>query len=103
MPLRLLMSNILSLKTRIPLDHFPKTFREAVEAARRMGINYLWIDSLCIIQDSNGDWLKESVLMYQVYSNAFINIAATGAHAGNKGLFFERDLPPVGACQVQVD
>jgi hypothetical protein len=40
----------------ISLDVLPKTFREAIEMCRELGIAYVWIDSLCIIQDSLGDW-----------------------------------------------
>ena len=63
-PLTLLNSNISQLKTRIELADLPKTFHDAIGVARRLNIRYLWIDSLCIMQDSENDWLKESALMY---------------------------------------
>lgn len=40
----------------IPLETLPKTFCEAIQVCRKLGMPYLWIDSLCIIQDSKGDW-----------------------------------------------
>ncbi|KXH43390.1 heterokaryon incompatibility protein [Colletotrichum salicis] len=61
----------------IELFKLPKTFREAIQVTRRLGVRYLWIDSLCIFQDRDdlSDWLVE----------------AAGARDSSKGLFFERD------------
>jgi Heterokaryon incompatibility protein (HET) len=52
-----------------------------------LGIRYLWIDSLCIIQDSKEDWSYEASLMGQYYQNSAVTIAAVGAEDGNDGLF----------------
>lgn len=48
----------------------PLTFRNAVDAARFLGLRYLWIDSLCIVQDSEEAWMAESSLMCEVYQHA---------------------------------
>ncbi|KAF3805625.1 hypothetical protein GCG54_00005664, partial [Colletotrichum gloeosporioides] len=66
---------------------------EAVEVTRRLGIRYLWIDSLCILQDRDdlSDWLVEAGLMHKVYSYSYCNISASGARDSSKGLFFQRD------------
>ncbi|KAK1524235.1 uncharacterized protein CCOS01_09322 [Colletotrichum costaricense] len=64
-----------------------KTFQDAVLVTRRLGIKYIWIDSLCIIQDSKLDWETESVKMAEVYSNAYLTIAATQSRNGDGGLF----------------
>ncbi|KAL1637221.1 hypothetical protein SLS58_009408 [Diplodia intermedia] len=56
-----------------------------------MGIRYLWIDSLCIQQDSRDDWSRESQTMHLVYSNSWCNLAATGAKDSSVGLFLDRD------------
>jgi hypothetical protein len=47
----------------ISVDASPKTFQDVIYATWRLGIQYLWIDSLCIIQDSNEDWNVDSSLM----------------------------------------
>jgi hypothetical protein len=86
-PVRLLEGNIIEFKTGIPIGRLPKTFVHAIEVARRLKFRYLWIDSLCIIQDSEIDWRQESMLMAEVYSNALLNIAATASRNGNGGLF----------------
>jgi len=70
----------------------PRSFQEAVIVARKLGISFIWIDSLCILQDSKEDWLHESKLMAEVYAGAYFTIAATGAHDGSEGLFLERNV-----------
>ena len=69
----------------------PKTFRDAVDCAHRLGVRYVWIDSLCIIQDSNEDWLHQSSLMAEIYAMALLNIAATSSANAEEGLFHVRD------------
>lgn len=80
-----------TFQTAIPLDALTKTFQDAISIAKYLGFDYLWIDSLCIIQDSAEDWRKESSLMGQVYGYASLNIAATAATDGSGGCFFNRN------------
>ncbi|KAL9116077.1 MAG: hypothetical protein Q9227_000446 [Pyrenula ochraceoflavens] len=68
----------------------PRTFHEAVIVTKRLGIRYLWIDSLCICQDDMEEWARESSNMSSVYSNAFVTIAADAADNNQKGLFVPR-------------
>jgi len=79
---------------KIPVDKLTKTFQDAVYITQRLGIDYLWIDSLCIIQDSMEDWEVESFLMSSVYGGSTLNIAAGSAVDGSKGCFYE--LPTNG-------
>ncbi|KAK0108201.1 hypothetical protein ONS95_003023 [Cadophora gregata] len=71
----------------IPMESLPKTFQDAVNVTRQFGMRYIWIDSLCIIQDSAEDWAKESAKMCAVYKNALFTIAASRASSGKDGLF----------------
>ena len=48
---------------QIVFESLPKTFRESVEVVRALGIKYLWIDSLCIIQGDAADWAHQATLM----------------------------------------
>ena len=73
------------------MSSLPHTFRDAVQVSRRLGVRFLWIDSLCIIQDSAEDWRNESARMEEVYGNALCNLAATGSSDGNGGLFRQRN------------
>lgn len=69
-------SSIAQRKSRICLEELPEAFRDAVILTRKLGLRYLWIDSLCIIQDDPGDWARQSVLMGQIYHNATITVMA---------------------------
>ncbi|KAF1968012.1 HET-domain-containing protein, partial [Bimuria novae-zelandiae CBS 107.79] len=62
--------------TCIPYDTLPKTFQDAVMITRSLGVEYLWIDSLCIIQDSVDDWAKEAASMKDVYADCYVMISA---------------------------
>jgi Heterokaryon incompatibility protein (HET) len=64
------------LMSGISVSHLPRTFREAIYLTKQMGANFLWIDSLCILQDSVGDWQQEASLMADVYRGRLCNIAA---------------------------
>jgi len=77
----------------LPFADLPKTFRDAIQLTRSLGIAYIWIDSLCIVQDDHEDWLRESRQMGGVYERSYLTIAATSGVNGNSGLF-KTDRPP---------
>ena len=74
-------------KRHISWEDLSKTFRDAITLTRTLGFNYIWIDSLCIIQDDDRDWEIESARMASVYSNGHLTIAATHSFNGRGGLF----------------
>lgn len=79
----------------IPFKSLTKTFQDAVTVTRAIGLHYLWIDSLCIIQDENSDWLNEASHMGSIYEKSQLTIAAAGAPDGSFGCFMERpELSP---------
>jgi hypothetical protein len=80
-------ANLVSHMQYISSSQLTKTFKEAVEVTRALGMRYLWIDSLCIIQGDPADWAKEASRMSQVYRNAYVTIAATASSSGNEGLY----------------
>ncbi|KAF8862041.1 HET-domain-containing protein, partial [Acephala macrosclerotiorum] len=92
-------TNYEAFQHSIPLENIPKTFLDAMFVARELGFRYLWVDSLCIVQDDSDDWTAESSLMSDVYGNSTINIAASSAINGSVGLFFNRD--PTWKCYIQ--
>jgi hypothetical protein len=83
-------SNIEQFKMAIPPEALSKTFRDAISVTKALGLSYIWIDSLCIIQDNDEDWKIESRSMASVYGGSTINIAAASATDGSKGCFFNR-------------
>ncbi len=68
----------------------PTTFQDAVSLTRSLKIRYLWIDSVCIIQDDRQDWRIESSRMCDMYSNAYLTIAATLATDDSQGFLRHR-------------
>lgn len=85
----------------IPIAEMPRNFRDAIVVTRMLGIRYLWIDSLCIIQDSSEDWLQESAKMGEIYKNSLITIAATNAHESAAGFLSNRSAEVV--CHIRMD
>ena len=64
-----------------------KTFQDAAVTCRRLGIRYLWIDSLCIVQDDEEDWQLQSAQMASIYEGSTLTIAASSARDGTEGCF----------------
>ncbi|KAK3369420.1 heterokaryon incompatibility protein-domain-containing protein [Lasiosphaeria ovina] len=63
----------------IPWEDVPKTFQDAIQITRSLGVRYLWIDSLCIIQDDDADWLQQASQMCNIYRDASLTLACTRA------------------------
>jgi hypothetical protein len=76
------------------LENMPKTYQDAIYVTRRLGVRYIWIENLCIIQDSVEDWEKESAVMDKVYSFVYVTIIAAKAKNPSEGLFQNRDGIP---------
>ncbi|KAF2491209.1 HET-domain-containing protein, partial [Lophium mytilinum] len=79
-------NTLLDRKTSIPLRSLPPLFADVVQTTRRLGYQYLWIDSLCILQDSEEDWEREAHRMATVYSKAIFTLAAVSAASSQERL-----------------
>lgn len=90
------------MKKGVVWSSLPKTFRDAVTVTMWFKIKYLWIDSLCIIQDCHQDWERESQLMKHIYKNSFLTIAATKAVDARGGLFVDRNPDVVRIPRLRV-
>jgi hypothetical protein len=77
------------LVSGVSTDLLPRTFRDAVCAARRLGVTFLWIDALCIIQDDMADWRRESMIMGTIFENAKFVLAAHCAADDSEGFLAE--------------
>ncbi|KAL3299014.1 HET-domain-containing protein [Colletotrichum asianum] len=82
--------NIEDYKENIDFNALPKTFQDAVTLTRQLNVQYLWIDSLCIIQGSDGDFTEQSKHMEDVFSSAYCVIAASRASGQGDGFLGER-------------
>ena len=76
---------IADMKAGFSIEQAPATFRDAIFVTRCLGIRYLWIDSLCIIQHDTADWSREAARMGSLYANAYLTIAAANAKDDNDG------------------
>lgn len=74
------------MREGVPINGLPLSIQEAILATRALGLQYIWIDSLCIVQDSPEDWGIEASLMLQVYRNSFIKFAATDTAGAEGGM-----------------
>jgi len=82
-------------KVRLKRGKLPRTFRHFFEIARCLNVRYIWIDSLCIIQDSTEDWLREVAAMGRIYAGAVCTIAAESAKDCSGGIWLEPRLRTV--------
>lgn len=81
----------------IPLEDLPQNFQDAILTVRRLGLRFLWIDALCIIQDDLVDWAREAARMNDVYGSAYLTIVATSASSSTDG-FLKRTQEM--ACRI---
>ncbi|KAF8847386.1 HET-domain-containing protein [Acephala macrosclerotiorum] len=94
-------SNISDFEKSISYERLPKTFQDAITVTRNLGVQFLWIDSLCIVQDDPEDWKIESGRMESVFSAAYCTIAATCANGSSDG--FLKVRPTRAFVTMQID
>lgn len=70
---------------RISFTALPPMFQDTVTVARQLQVRYLWIDSLCIVQDDDGDWQEEAAKMASVYSASYLTIAPCDFSSSQSG------------------
>lgn len=78
-----------------PINSLPATIRDAILATQFLGISYIWIDALCIIQDDPQDWSSEAKLMHLIYLNAELTISSLTAKASTDPLFLPAKIRSV--------
>jgi hypothetical protein len=85
-------SNISERLSGFSMEELPRTLKDAVRTARALGVDYLWIDAICIIQDDSEDWSKEASRMGKIYNHAYLTIAATNSESSFDGFLQDREL-----------
>ncbi|MCJ1246474.1 hypothetical protein MMC30_003682 [Trapelia coarctata] len=85
----------------IPLAGLTRTFADCIDIARRLGIQHVWIDSLCIVQNSKEDWETEAAQMASVYSNAYCTVSASASADGNGGCRVDEYYQPYGPVALE--
>ncbi|KAL8952975.1 MAG: hypothetical protein Q9222_001151 [Ikaeria aurantiellina] len=78
-------NNLSALQKNIPLSSLSQSIQDSIQVVRQLGIRYLWVDALCIIQDAEEDKMHEIQRMDQIYSNAYLTIAAANSDNSSRG------------------
>ena len=94
-------NTIRSFEGGIPTNTLSKTFQDAVKITNQLGVRYLWVDSLCIIQDDLQDLAHEITIIDRIYQGSYCNIAATQASDSEGSCFAQRDLMDVRPCKIR--
>lgn len=96
--IKLTSDNFGSFLNAIPQGQLPRTIQDAVHIVRRIGLEFIWVDALCIIQDQLEDWEYEASCMSDVYGGAYVNLAASSARDVHGGCFAESQNYSGGFC-----
>ena len=83
-------ASLSDMSKTIDLASLSQTYQDAIAITRLLGLRYLWIDSLCIVQDSTVDWQTEAANMGDIFKFSFCTIAASSASSNSEGCFFDR-------------
>lgn len=93
-----LQANIAERHEHLDVSILPQTLQDALFATRGLGLEYIWFDSICILQDDLNNWAREAANMADVYSNGHVVLAATAAAASAQGFLLPRKLPLTIQC-----
>ncbi|CAK47986.1 HET-domain-containing protein [Aspergillus niger ATCC 13496] len=74
----------------IMISKLPRTYQHAIDISKRIGCQYVWIDSICIVQDSKEEWELACETMGHIYGNAHVVIGATHAPNDSAGIYTDR-------------
>ncbi|KAK0645518.1 heterokaryon incompatibility protein-domain-containing protein [Cercophora newfieldiana] len=84
--------NIGAHQLGLPLSALPNAIQDAAAVCQGLNLRYLWVDSLCIIQNDPEDWKRESGRMHDVYSNSYITIAAHHTKSCKESFLGQQEL-----------
>ena len=85
--------NLAQFQKEIDLSTLSKTVQDAIEITISLGIPYLWIDAICILQDSRRDKALEISRMASIYQSSHITIVAASAKNADQGFLLPREAP----------
>lgn len=94
------MINVHSRGAGLQRSDLPKTLQDSIIIAEQLGIRYLWIDSLCIIQDSDDDWATEAAKMGEIYLGSVVTIVAASSSSAEHGCFNQRSVPTIQSLRA---
>lgn len=83
-------SNVALRYNGFQYKELPQTLQDAILMTRMLGLDYLWIDAICIVQDDKEEWAGEAAKMGEIYSMAHVVLAATAANNATEGFLHPR-------------
>lgn len=92
--IKTITGNLEDMKCGIALEKLPAAYRDAIALTKRLDVRYIWIDALCIIQDSQKDWERECSKMADTYTNAYVTIAAASSSSVTNHFLKPQLRPP---------
>ena len=92
-PVKLKRGNIISWRSKISFSDLPRTLKDAILVTAELGLEYIWIDALCIIQDDDGDKIVELARMGDIYSHAHVTLLASRSPRVQDGFLQSRYIP----------
>lgn len=101
--LQLTKSRLLEFESDIPSSLLPTKYLEAIRIAKALSFRYIWIDSLCIIQDSEEDWKKEALKMAAVYGRTSLNISYVYPPSDSPSHNHLRDPRIIVPCELPME
>ncbi|KAI0132659.1 heterokaryon incompatibility protein-domain-containing protein [Xylariales sp. AK1849] len=90
-PFKTTRDNLTDMTVSIGSEALPIVFQQAISIARRLKVAYIWIDSLCIVQDDQQDWELESTRMCDYYENSFLTISTASSSDSDVPFLRQRD------------
>lgn len=99
-PLVTTKGNLAEMRTVIPMDTISKTFLDTILVARRLGVPYVWIDCVCMVQDDPLEWQTDSSKMADIYGNSYLTIAATLSENAYRGTLYRSSHDGSGPFEV---
>ena len=99
----LLRSNYKELENGIPFNSLFNVAQDAITVCRALSIQYLWMDSMCIIQGPDGEFLQEAARMEDVYAGSLITIVAAGSRDQTQHFLRHRNPLQWMECQLRID
>ncbi|KAH7067935.1 heterokaryon incompatibility protein-domain-containing protein, partial [Paraphoma chrysanthemicola] len=91
-------SNVDARHERFSLNSLPRTIRDAIHVTHLLGLRFIWIDAVCIIQDSHEDWSTEGARMDQIYTRSYLTISADTSPDTKAGFLRKRDMLGWSTC-----
>ena len=89
---RTLKANYQQRMDRIVYNQLPPVFAQAVRVTRALGVRYLWIDALCIVQDDLNEWRREAASMSEIYWNTICRLAVNDCKNPTESFFPPKDI-----------